>query len=102
MSEAVIEIEGLRKYFGTHAALDGLDPSGRPRERRRSVRAVYAVAAGDTQPAVCSPDRDRPARDDGGFDVTSPQIPWAAIATACALALLSFGAALMVIQKRDY
>lgn len=38
--------------------------------------------------------------------VTSPlvtqQIPWVAVATACVLALLFFGAALMIIQRRDY
>lgn len=41
-----------------------------------------------------------------GIGVTSPlvaqQIPWMTIATACILALLFFGAALMIIQKRDY
>lgn len=41
-----------------------------------------------------------------GIGVTSPlvaqQIPWMTIATACILALLFFGAALMIIQTRDY
>lgn len=43
----------------------------------------------------------------GGIgDVTSrlvtPQIHWDAVATACVLALLFFGAALLIIQRRDY
>lgn len=41
-----------------------------------------------------------------GIGVTSPlvaqQIPWMTIVTACILALLFFGAALMIIQRRDY
>ena len=41
-----------------------------------------------------------------GIGVTSPlvaqQIPWMTIATACVLALFFFGAALMIIQRRDY
>jgi hypothetical protein len=41
-----------------------------------------------------------------GIGVTSPlvaqQILWVTIATACILALLFFGAALMIIQRRDY
>lgn len=41
-----------------------------------------------------------------GFGVASPQvaqqIPWVPISTACVLALLFFGAALMIIHKRDY
>lgn len=43
----------------------------------------------------------------GGIgDVTSrlvtPQTHWDAVATACVLALLFFGAALLIIQRRDY
>jgi len=41
-----------------------------------------------------------------GIGVTSPlvaqQVPWMTIATACILALLFFGAALMIIRGRDY
>jgi hypothetical protein len=41
-----------------------------------------------------------------GIGVTSPlvaqQIPWVTIVTPCILALLFFGAALMIIQRRDY
>jgi len=34
--------------------------------------------------------------------LVAPQIPWMTIATACILALLFFGAALTIIQRRDY